>query len=41
MKEFYSALQSCIDGTPKKDFLLVMGDLNAKVGSTAQQNVTG
>ena len=30
---FYQHLQKEIDGTPRHDLLLVIGDLNAKVGS--------
>ena len=30
---FYAQLQSTIDKTPKRDMLILMGDLNAKIGS--------
>ena len=33
---FYQQLQETIDQTPKKDILVVQGDLNAKVGKDAQ-----
>ena len=31
--KFYQALQECVDGVPKHDMLLVMGDFNARVGN--------
>ncbi|XP_056017321.1 craniofacial development protein 2-like [Ostrea edulis] len=31
--DFYNALQATVDNTPKRDILIIMGDLNAKVGS--------
>ncbi|XP_048770307.2 craniofacial development protein 2-like [Ostrea edulis] len=31
--DFYNALQATVDKTPKRDILIIMGDLNAKVGS--------
>ena len=33
---FYQQLQETIDQTPKKDILVVQGNLNAKVGKDAQ-----
>ncbi len=31
--DFYDSLQTTIEGIPKQDVLLMLGDLNAKVGS--------
>ncbi|XP_072051743.1 craniofacial development protein 2-like [Amphiura filiformis] len=43
VEEFYDLLQTTINKTPKNDILLVMGDLNAKVGCdcTQWENVIG
>jgi exonuclease III len=32
-KDFYNALQYAVDKIPKRDIFIIMGDLNAKVGS--------
>jgi exonuclease III len=32
-EDFYNALQYAVDKIPKRDILIIMGDLNAKVGS--------
>ena len=32
-EEFYTQLQWLVDKTPRQDILLIMGDLNAQVGS--------
>ena len=31
--QFYEALQTTVEGIPKHDVLLLMGDMNARVGS--------
>ena len=31
-EDFYSQLQEVLDGTPKKDIIVVQGDWNAKIG---------
>ena len=41
IEEFYDLLQNVIDQTPKKDILVVQGDLNAKVGKDACENCQG
>ena len=41
IEEFYDQLQNVIDRTPKKDILVVQGDLNAKVGRDACGNWQG
>jgi hypothetical protein len=43
VEEFYDQLQTIIDKTPKTDILIIMGDLNAKVGTewTQWENVLG
>ena len=38
---FYEALQHLPEPTPKKDFLFITGDWNAKVGSQEIPRVTG
>eukprot|EP00057_Strongylocentrotus_purpuratus_P014949 XP_011669423.1 PREDICTED: craniofacial development protein 2-like [Strongylocentrotus purpuratus] len=37
IEEFYNLLQATIEKAPRKDILIVMGDLNAKVGSDSKQ----
>ena len=37
IEEFYNLLQATIEKAPRKDILIVMGDLNAKVGSDFKQ----
>jgi 2-phospho-L-lactate guanylyltransferase (CobY/MobA/RfbA family) len=32
-EDFYNALQYVVDKIPKRDILIIMGDLNAQVGS--------
>ncbi|XP_072051496.1 craniofacial development protein 2-like [Amphiura filiformis] len=41
--EFYDLLQTTVNKTPKSDVLIIMGDLNAKVGTNWQQweNILG
>ena len=41
IEEFYDQLHNFIDQTPKKDILVVQGDLNAKVGMDAYENWQG
>ena len=38
---FYEDLQDLLELTPKKDFLFIKGDWNAKVGSQETPGVTG
>ena len=38
---FYEALQDLLELTPKKDFLFIRGDWNAKVGSQETPGVLG
>ena len=38
---FYEDQQDCLELTPKKDVLLIIGDWNAKVGSQVISGVTG
>ena len=40
-KWFYEDLQDCLELTPKKDVLFIIGDWNAKVGSQDIPGVTG
>ena len=41
VEQFYEALQTLLELTPKKDVLLIVGDWNAKVGSQEIPGVTG
>ena len=41
VEQFYEDLQDLLELTPKKDFLCIIGDWNAKVGSQATPGVTG
>ena len=38
---FYEDLQDLLEPTPKKDFLFIIGDWNAKLGSQETPGVTG
>ena len=38
---FYEDLQNCLELTPKKDVLFIIGDWNAKVGSQEIPGVAG
>ena len=38
---FYKDLEDLLDLTPQKDFLFIIGDWNAKVGSQEIPGVTG
>ena len=38
---FYEDLQDCVELTPQKDVLVIIGDWNAKVGSQETPGVTG
>ena len=41
VERFYEDLQDCLELTPKKDVLFIIGDWNAKVGSQETPGVTG
>ena len=41
MEQFYADLQQLLDAAPKKDAIVIMGDWNAKVGSTTTAGITG
>ena len=41
VEQFYEDLQNPIELTPKKDFLFIIGDWNAKAGSQGTPGVTG
>ena len=41
VEQFYEDLQNCLELTPKKDVLFIIGDWNAKVGSQETPGVTG
>ena len=41
VERFYEDLQDLLEPTPKKDFLFIIGDWNAKVGSQETLGVTG
>ena len=41
VEQFYEDLQDCLELTPKKDVLFIIGDWNAKVGSQESPEVTG
>ena len=41
VERFYEDLQDVLELTPKKDFLFIIGDWNAKVGSQETPGVTG
>ena len=38
VERFYEDLQDLLELTPKKDVLFIIGDWNAKVGSTKSRN---
>ena len=40
-ERFYEDLQDLLELTPKKDFLFIIGDWNAKVGNQETPGVTG
>ena len=40
-ERFYEDLQDLLELTPKKDFLLIIGDCNTKVGSQETPGITG
>ena len=40
-EQFYEDLQDLLELTPRKDFLFIIGDWNAKVGSQEIPGVTG
>ena len=41
VEQFYEDLQDLLELTPKKDFLFIIGDCNAKVGSQETPGLTG
>jgi len=41
VEQFYEDLQDLLELTPKKDFLFIIGDWNAKVGSQETPGLTG
>ena len=41
VEQFYADLQDLLELTPKKDFLFIIGDQNAKVGRQETPRVTG
>ena len=41
VERFYEDLQDLLEPTPKKDFLFIIGDWNAKIGSQETPGVTG
>ena len=41
VERFYEDLQELLELTPKKDFLFIIGDWNAKIGSQETPGVTG
>ena len=41
VEQFYEDLQDVLEPTPKKDFLFITGDWNAKLGSQETPGVTG
>ena len=41
VEQIYEDLQDLLELTPKKDFLFIIGDCNAKVGSQETSGVTG
>ena len=41
VERFYEDLQDCLEVTPQKDVLFIIGDWNAKVGSQETPGVTG
>ena len=41
VEQFYEDLQECLELTPKKDVLFIIGEWKAKVGSQETSGVTG
>jgi hypothetical protein len=42
MEQFYDDLQSIVDNVPKSDLIIILGDINAKLGKEqAYQKITG
>ena len=41
VEQYYENLQDLLELTPKKDFLFIIGDWNANVGSQETPGVTG
>ena len=36
--DFYEMVQDVVDSIPKKDFLMILGDWNAKIGKTREKS---
>ena len=41
IEDFYETVQSAVDSVPKRDFLIIMGDWNAKIGRTEKSECVG
>ena len=41
IEDFYETVQSAMDSIPKRDFLIIMGDWNAKIGRTEKSECVG
>ena len=41
IEQFYAGLEQLLDTAPRKDTIVIMGDWNAKVGSTTTSGITG
>ena len=41
IEDFYETVQSAVNGIPKRDFLIIMGDWNAKIGRTEKSECVG
>ena len=41
IEDFYETVQSAVDSIPKRDFLIIMGDWNAKIGRTEKSICVG
>ena len=41
IEDFYETAQSAVDSIPKRDFLIIMGDWNAKIGKTEKSECLG
>ena len=41
IEDSYETVQSAVDSIPKRDFLIIMGDWNAKIGRTGKSECVG